>query len=289
MVSTSWAPSATAMIEKLVPDVRAPLDGVDHALDAVGDLGDQDHVRSAGDARRQRQPAGPVAHDLGQDDPVVAVGRAVEAVDGLRGDRQRRREPDGRVGLHHVVVDGLGQHHDVEPCLDQPEAVLGRPVATDAHEGIQLVPLVRLDDLLGHVHDHAVHRHPVGLVAAGPQDRAAHGEDPGQGPGVQAYRAVLGEAAEAVAEAHEAHPVVPDGRLAEPADGRVEAGAVAARGQDPDSLHPGHRPLLVALGPPCLGDEAGQRRHYPPPARVRYRCLGIDPASAPSSAPVETP
>ena len=54
-----------------------------HGLEVVRDLGDQDDVRPARQPGAERQPAGVVAHDLDDDDPVVAVGRGVQPVDRL--------------------------------------------------------------------------------------------------------------------------------------------------------------------------------------------------------------
>ena len=54
-------------------------------FELVGNLGNQDHVGPAGDSGPQGQPAGPVAHHLDHDNPVVAGGRRMEAVDGFGG------------------------------------------------------------------------------------------------------------------------------------------------------------------------------------------------------------
>jgi hypothetical protein len=67
-----------------------------------------------------------VTHDLGEDDPVVAVGGAVHAVDRLGGDLHRGREAEARVGHRDVVVDGLREREDVEPRLLQAQGVLRR-------------------------------------------------------------------------------------------------------------------------------------------------------------------
>ena len=71
-----------------------PPDRVGDRLDVVRDLRDQDDIRATGDPRPKGQPAGPIAHDLDDDDPVVAVGSAVEPVDGVGGDVQRGGEPE---------------------------------------------------------------------------------------------------------------------------------------------------------------------------------------------------
>ena len=86
-----------------------------------------------------------------------------------------------------------------------------------------------------------------GLSRDRPEDRAADRQDAGQGGGVQADGAVLGEPAEAVPEPDELHAVMPDRRLAEAADGGVEAGAVAAGREDADAEGPGHAALPLGL------------------------------------------
>ena len=64
----------------------ASLDLVRDRVHRVWNLWQQNDVRPTGDARAQGQPAGPVPHDLGEDDAVMGVRRRVQAVHGLRGD-----------------------------------------------------------------------------------------------------------------------------------------------------------------------------------------------------------
>ena len=117
----------------------AVADGLGDALGIVRDFGNEDHVGPAGDARAQGQPAGPMAHDLDHDDPIVAGGRGMEPVDRLGGDAQGRVETEGDVGPRDVVVDGLGQGDDVEPRLLQPQGVLLGAAAADADDGVEMV------------------------------------------------------------------------------------------------------------------------------------------------------
>ena len=72
---------------------------------------------------------------------------------------------------------------------------------------------------------------------------------------------VLGQAAEPVAEPDHLHPVGGHGRLAEAPDRRVQAGAVPARGEDPDAHRPGHagRLLLREASEPLTRHRARQR------------------------------
>ena len=92
---------------KLVPCLLRRRMACGDLAHVVGNFRNQNHIRAAGDPGAQRQPAGAVAHDLGHDDAVMAVGGAVQPVDGFGGDPERGVEPERRVGQGHVVVDGL--------------------------------------------------------------------------------------------------------------------------------------------------------------------------------------
>ena len=222
-------------------------------LDVVGDLGDQDDVGAARDAGAERQPAGIVAHDLDHDDAVMAVRGAVQAVDRVGDDPECRVEAEGDVGALDVVVDRLGQGHDVEALLDQALGVLLRAAAADADQRVEMMPLVGLDDHVGHVQGLPADRHAVRLVAAGAEDGAADREDAGQLCPRERRRAVLDQTTKAVAIADHMHPVGADRGFADAADRGVQAGAVAARGQDADRLD-------HAWSPRCHGEAFLLRR-----------------------------
>ena len=224
-------------------------DGLGDGVDGVGDLGDQDDVRPARDARAQGQPARLVAHDLGQDHPVVAVGGGVEPVDGVGGDLQGGGEPEGVVGVGDVAVDGLGQVHHRDARLRQAQRVLRGAAATQHHQAVEISLLHDVLDGGNGVDDLAAHAHAVHLVAAGPEDGAADGEDPRQRFRAELETSVLGQAAHPVAETDQFHAVSADHRLAQSADGRVQAGGVAARGQDTDAFRAAHENLLVHAEP----------------------------------------
>ena len=70
-------------------------DGLGDLLDAVGNLRNQNHIRATGNARAQRQPARAMSHDLGDNDAVMAVRRAVEPVNRIGGDVERRGKTEG--------------------------------------------------------------------------------------------------------------------------------------------------------------------------------------------------
>ncbi len=94
------------------PGGVALLDPLDDAVDVVGDLGEQDDVGVAGDARVHGDPAGVAPHHLDDHDPLVRLGGGVQAIDRLGGDRHRGVEAEGRLGAGEVVVDGLGDADD---------------------------------------------------------------------------------------------------------------------------------------------------------------------------------
>jgi hypothetical protein len=152
-----------------------------------------------------------MAHDLHHDDAVVAMGGAVQTVDGLGGDAQGGVEAEGDVG------QGV---------------LLG--AAAQANQAIEIVGLVVGNDGIGHVLEPALHRHLVRLVAAGTEDGAAQGEDARELIAHEVGGAVHHEAAKALAKAVDAHAIFAGGGLADAADGRIEAGAVAAGGEDAD-------------------------------------------------------
>ena len=79
----------------------------------------------------------------------------------------------------------LGNVMMFSPFLHQAVGVLLRAPAADADQDVEMVPVVVLDDRVGHVQYLAAHQHPVRLVAAGAEDRAAQRQDAGERLSVQ--------------------------------------------------------------------------------------------------------
>src|SRR6266545_1926992 len=205
-------------------------------------LGDEDHVRAAGETAVEGDVAGVTSHHLAHDDAAVRLGGGVEPVDRLGRDRDRRVEAEGVVGAGQIVVDGLRDPDDLHPRLEEllrhPEGVL----PPDGDDG--------LDVVLRNVAEDRLH---ASLTLERVRPRGA--ED---GPAeVEDARDRLLVEPEVIA-VHEAAPPVPDADELEAvllapadhrADDRVQARAVAAAGQDRD-LHgsdlphapPGDRP-----------------------------------------------
>ena len=155
-------------------------DGFRDLAHLIGNLRQQNDIRSAGDARAQREPARAVSHDFGHHDAVVAVGGAVEPVDGFGGNPQRRVKADRGVGHRHIIVNRLGQRQDAQSLLGQPERILLCAAAAQAHQRVEAQLFAVLEDDLGHVARPPVDFHPMRLVAARPEDRPADGENAGQ-------------------------------------------------------------------------------------------------------------
>ena len=105
------------------------LDGLDDVIHVVGDLGDQDDVRTACDAGVQRDPANLVAHDLDNKHAAVTRGGSVDVVDALGGDVDGARKAKCQLGAPGVVIDGLRQGDNVEALFAQTVGGLGGAVA----------------------------------------------------------------------------------------------------------------------------------------------------------------
>ena len=76
-------------------------------------------------------------HHLAHDDPVVGLGRGLQAVDRLGGDLDRRVEPEGHLGPGQVVVDGLGHADDREAQLVQSFRRAQCVISADGHHRIE--------------------------------------------------------------------------------------------------------------------------------------------------------
>ena len=104
----------------------APDRGCDN-LRIVGYLGNQDDIRPAADARPEGEPPCAMAHDLGDDDAVVAVRRAVQPVERLGGDPEGGVKADRRIREGDVVVIVLGSVMMFRPSFTSRSAFLWVP------------------------------------------------------------------------------------------------------------------------------------------------------------------
>ena len=62
-----------------------------------------------------------MSHDLRDNDAVVAVGGAVQAVDGLGGNAQRGIETDGRIGEGDIIINGFRERNDIQSLFLQAQ------------------------------------------------------------------------------------------------------------------------------------------------------------------------
>src|SRR5207237_1665280 len=79
---------------EVLPALVAPADVVARLVDRDRLLGDQDHVRTAGDPAHHGNPTGVAPHHLDDHHAVVRLGRRVQPVDRLGCDPPRSVEPE---------------------------------------------------------------------------------------------------------------------------------------------------------------------------------------------------
>src|SRR6478736_9859998 len=192
-------------------------------------LGDDDDRGAAGEARPDRDVADVAAHDLDDEDAVVALGRRVQSVDGVGADLDGGLEAERHLGEGDVVVDRLGHADDGKTVLVQAVDDTHRALATDADDGVEPVPVVGLA--------HALEAVLVGerLVAARAEDRATEGQDAAAPVDVEDLVVVVHDPAPGIAEADDGAVVRDLGGAGRAPDDGVEAGTVPAPGEDADA------------------------------------------------------
>ena len=124
---------------------------LDDAVDVVGDLGDQDDVRVAGDAGVHRDPAGVAAHHLDDHDALVRLRGGVQAIDRLGRDGDRGVEAECRLGAAEIVVDRLRHADDRHPLLEEARGDPERAVAADRDQRVAADLVEPAHDLVGDV------------------------------------------------------------------------------------------------------------------------------------------
>ena len=184
---------------------------------------------------RGRYPPGASSHDLDHHDAVVRLGGRVQPVDRLRADLHRGVEADRDVRSRDVVVDRLRDADDREAVL-RMEAMRDRqrPLAADRHHAVELEGPGVVED------ERDAAFLPEAVVARRAEDRPAAREDPADRPAIERDGVAFREASKAVADADDFVPVR-DRPAHDRADRRVEAGAVAATGEDSERAHGQYR------------------------------------------------
>jgi hypothetical protein len=213
------------------------------------------------------------AEDPEHADPLVAAQGGPLPVDQLLRARDRRREADAVLRPVDVVVHRLGNRDQRQAALVERRRERQRVVAADGHEVGEAEVLDRVEHVVGEVVDALVRLrvrdrrrvqprrqglrpHPARVGARRVEDRAARAVD---GASVDAVQDpdVLGIELRAPALVREALPAAPDaqhleaevGRAVDDAlDHRVEAGNVAAPGEDADASRCSHGGLRWITG-----------------------------------------
>ena len=222
------------------------LDPLRDLLHGELELGDHDRVGPAGQPGEHGDPSRVAAHHLDDHHAVVRLGRRVEAVDCVRGDLHRGVKAERVVRADHVVVDRLRHADDrqVDLLHDLP-VDHHRVLAADRDQAVDLVLLDGAADAF------EAALLPDRVEVRRGQDRAAEREDPRERLVLEGEIVALGQAAPSPADAHRDVAIGHELAAGGPDDG-VDAGAVAARCEDPD-------PHRGSLGRPRPADASVER------------------------------
>ena len=220
--------------------LKALLDHAAHLLHVIGLLRDQRHMRTGGQPRVQCDPAGVATHHLNQHHPLMRLRGAVQTVNGLGGDLQSGVVAECHVGAVDVVVDGLGHPDHRNALLVEPVRGGQGALAADRDQHVDPVVLQRLFD---------IGQTGAQFLRVGPGG-AEHGAALGQQSlvavvVVELDAPVLQQAPPAVLESDHRGVVAGVAGPHHGADDGIEAGAVAAAGEDSDT----HRFYLTASAP----------------------------------------
>ena len=162
----------------------------------------------------------------------------MDVVDDVRRNVHGALEAEGGVRAPDVVVDGLGQSNDVHARVHKQLGALLRAVAAHDHKAVEVEPVVGVQHRGHEVVALVVHDGLAGdvFLTRGAENGAALDEDAGKVARFHELVVALDEALVAVVHAVDLDIVdVLEQRLANAADGRVQALAVAARGDEADS------------------------------------------------------
>ena len=195
------------------------------------------------------QPACP-AHHLDDQRPVVAFRRGVQPVDGFHGDVHGRVEAEGVVGGAEVVVDCLRHPDDRDPLFAQAGGHAERVLAADRDQRVDTqAGQVVLDplDAVATAAARVLQRVRPGRS----EDRAAARQDAAHRLHVQGHRVAFERPSPPVAEPDEFQAVLLHALADDGADNCIEAGAVAATGENSHSHathHSGREPRADGCG-----------------------------------------
>ena len=220
--------------------LEALLDHPAHLLHVIGLLRDECHMRPGCQPRVQRDPAGVAAHHLDQHHPLVGFRGAVQAVDGLGGDLQCGVVAECHIGAVDIVIDGLGHPDNRHTLLVEPVRGRQGSLATDRDQHVDPVVLQGLLD---------IGQTGAQFLRVGPGG-SEHGAALGQQPlvavvVVELDAPVLQQPPPAVEETDHRGVVAGITGPDDGADDGIEAGAIAAAGENSDT----HGVHLTASAP----------------------------------------
>ena len=212
-------------------------------VNGEGDFGDENHVRPAGDARAEPDPAGVAPHDLHDHDAMVRLRGGVDLVDRVGGRAHGGVEAEGDLGGAEIVVDGLGHAHDLHALLKQFLGDGLRSVAADGdhrinaqfprigHHFIGDIELLFLAVLYRFEFERAA-------AIGGAEDGAAAGQNAAdlfKGEFERLLRP--DQAVKAIGNADDLPLVLQDGGLHRGTNHCIEAGSISASGRDSDAAN----------------------------------------------------
>ncbi|CAL2072087.1 hypothetical protein GPN2_22421 [Streptomyces murinus] len=214
---------------ELLAPREALLDHLDQVRGVEGPLGQADAVGAGGHAGLQRDPARVPAHDLDHHHPLVGLGGGLEAVHRLGGDAHRGVEAEGAVRGGDVVVDRLGHADDRETRVGEHPGRRQGALAADRDQRVD----AELPDHVGG--PLAGLPQPVPLQPGGAEDGAAQGQDAADRVQVEGPVVAVEQAPVAVLESNDLVVVLRHRAVHDRTDHGVQAGAVAACGENSDA------------------------------------------------------
>src|SRR5699024_6882402 len=113
------------------------LNGLSHLLDIVGDLGDQDDVRSACQSRMESKASHLMSHDFHDKYTYVGSCRGMDTVNGVRRDVHRALETERHIRTVDIIINGLGKMDDVQPLFSQKIGCLLGSVSSQDHKAVE--------------------------------------------------------------------------------------------------------------------------------------------------------
>ena len=209
----------------------AAVDAQDDVFHVVGDLGDDDDLGAAGDARIQGDVAAAAAHYLDHADALVRGHGVAQFIDDVETGVDCRIEAEGVIGIFQVVIDGAGDTDGGDAVfLAQAFGAAERTVAADDDQAFDAAVVERFDGLLLPLY--RVHFHTAG----GTQHGAAALHDVGNAAHLHRHHIVVDQARIALFDPVDLHAEILC-RSDDRTDTGVHAGRVAAACQHTDSFH----------------------------------------------------